>query len=176
MAQRLSIAIGFTLVAASLVAAQQKPNFSGRWVQVTAGDGAGLEQTVVQTETELRLIHGSSGDDHHLSYRLDGQEGTSKLRMHDADIVTVSRAEWKGDKLSIASTTTYDPTRKLDQIMLWSLDEKGQLVIELTATMTGRKAESRRILYRKVPAGGSGGIRRPASPVGGRVFRPGDPR
>ena len=65
------------------------------------------------------------------------------------NVVTLYRAEWKGDKLSITSATTYSQDRKLDQVMVWSLDDKGQLIIELTQTLTGQPTRTMRLVHRK---------------------------
>ena len=129
--------------------AQQKPNFSGRWVQLSPSLGAGSEQVVEQTEATLTTTHDSEGGGHRFAYRLDGSDTTSTLQSHGMDIVTVSKANWNGNRLTITSTSTYTPERKLEQTFVWSIDEKGQLVVDLTQTMTGRATEQHQVIYRK---------------------------
>ena len=152
MRVRFAMYVAVACVAAfSAVSAQKRPDFSGRWVLVAPSEGAGTEMVLRQTATLLTNSHASEGDGHRLEYRLDGAEHTTKMKSHGTDIETVSRAVWQGDRLSITETTTYSPDRKLDQTMIWSIDEKGQLIIDLTATMTGRATEKTRLVHKKVP-------------------------
>jgi hypothetical protein len=142
------------VAALSAVSAQKRPDFSGRWIVVAPADSAGTEIVVKQTDALLTQAHDSEGGGHRLEYRLDGSEHKTTMASHGMDLVTLSRAVWQGDRLSITETTTYSPDRKLDQTMIWSIDEKGQLIIDLTATMTGRPTEKTRIVHKKVPPAG----------------------
>ena len=149
MNRHVSFVVSIVLATALVAFAQQKPNFSGRWVVVSPPEAAGPDQTIVHTDAELKLVHDAEGGEHNLVYRLDGREQKSTMRSHDMDVVTLYRAEWKGDKLSITSATTYSQDRKLDQVMVWSLDDKGQLIIELTQTLTGQPTRTMRLVHRK---------------------------
>ena len=152
---RVRLAMYLVVACAAAVAAmgaQKRPDFSGRWLVIEPAHGAGTEIVLKQTEGLLTDAHSSEGGGHRNEYHLDGVEHTSTMQSHGMDLVTVSRAVWQGDKLSITTTTTYTPDRKLDQTMVWSIDEKGQLIIELTATMTGKPTEKTRIVHRKLPS------------------------
>ena len=156
MRVRFAMYVTLACVAAlSAVSAQKRPDFSGRWVVVEPAPAAGTEVVLKQTEALLTNSHDSEGDGHRNEYRLDGSEHTTTMRSHGTDIVTVSKAVWQGDRLSITTVTTYSPDRKLDQTMIWSLDEKGQLIIDLTETLTGRPTEKTRIVHKKVPPTGN---------------------
>ena len=112
--------------------AGQKPDFSGTWVGVNPEAGGG-EMTVTQTATMLTTRHGSSGDDHVASYKLDGTESRNVIHSH-GEIVTISKAVWNGDRLVITESTTYPDGRKMERTVTWSLDSRGQLRIEVNPT------------------------------------------
>jgi len=151
----MCVAVACVAALSSVVSAQKRPDFSGRWILVTPGEGEGTEIVIKQTEALLTNSHASEGDGHRLEYRLDGSEHRTTMMSHGTDIVSVSRAVWQGDRLSITETTTYSPDRKLDQTMIWSIDEKGQLIIDLTSTMTGRPTEKAKLVHKKVPPAGN---------------------
>ncbi|HXT69195.1 MAG TPA: hypothetical protein VN700_05550 [Vicinamibacterales bacterium] len=151
MSIRTAVAIGLALaLAPAAVSTQQKTDFSGRWVQLTPAEGAGGEQIIKQTETRLTMYHDSEGSGHSMVFNLDGTEGRSTMQSHGMDIVTVSKSAWTGGKLTITSKTTYTPDRVMDQVMVWSIDEKGQFIIDLTQTMTGRPTEKHTIVHKKL--------------------------
>ena len=68
---------------------------------------------------------------------------------HGSEIVTLYTATWNGDKLTVLSKSTYPNGNVLDQIQMWSLDAKGQLIIDLTETFTGRPKATMQIVHRK---------------------------
>ena len=139
----------FAVIAAVAIHAQKRPDFSGTWVQISPAEGAGQEQVFTQTAVTLAMSHGSEGGHHALMYKLDGSESRNELSSHGDKIVTLSRAIWKGEQLVITSATAYPDGRKLDQVLTLSLDEKGQLVIEGTESMSGRGTEKLRVVSRK---------------------------
>jgi len=128
-----------------------RPSFSGTWIQVQPGLGAGGQQVVVHTDKALSVAHASEGDGHRIAYKLDGTETSSTIRSHGMDIVTTSKAEWKDDRLVITSATIYPmPTlRTLNQTAVWWIDASGQLIVDLTQEMTGRPTETTKIVYRR---------------------------
>ena len=131
--------------------APSKPNFSGTWIQVQPGLGAGGTQTVVHTDKTLTISHASEGDGHRMVYNLDGSESRSSFFSHNMDIVTVSKADWKDDRLTITSATTYPlPTlRTNNQVAVWWMDASGQLIVDLTQEMTGQPVQTTKIVYRR---------------------------
>jgi hypothetical protein len=124
----------------ALLAAQQKPDFSGRWVQVEPAEGAGTEGRVIHDlkANTLTLDHDSEGHGHRLMYQLDGIESRSTLPSHGSEIVILSKAMWSGNQISITSVATYPDGRRLETKQLWSIDTGGQLIIELTETINGK--------------------------------------
>jgi hypothetical protein len=144
---------GFALVAAvTLVAAtpaRQHPNFSGRWVQESPKDGAGQEQVVKHDATSLSTEHASEGGGHRAVYKLDGTSNRNAITSHGNEIVTISQASWKGDRLTIDETTTYPDGRRRLATQVWSLDAAGKLVIEFKETIDGKSTADVKIVFVK---------------------------
>ena len=118
--------------------AQKRPDFSGTWVAISPGD-EGVEQTVSQTTKTLEVRPGSQGEQkgRRVVYNLDGSESRNQQDLQGHLIVTFSRASWKGEQLSITSSTTFPDGSKSESVETWSLDAKGLLVIEGAERMTG---------------------------------------
>jgi hypothetical protein len=136
-----------SLAAASSLA-QQKPDFSGRWVLVSPKQGAGHTQVVKQTASTLSVGHEMRDAAHTAEYKLDGSESRNVLTSHGSDIVTISKAVWEGERLVVTSTTTYPTGRRLDQKQLWSMDADNRLVIEVTEVVDGA-SQARKMIYEK---------------------------
>ena len=143
--------VAMTLAAAQVSAQPQKrTDFSGQWIQLTPAAGEGGKQIIKQTDTQLTMHHDSEGSGHSMVFNLDGTDARSSLTSHGLELVTVSKAAWTDGKLTITSKTTYSPERVMDQTMVWSIDEKGQFVIDLTQKMTGREIEKQTIVHKKI--------------------------
>lgn len=95
------------------------------------------------------MVHGSEGGEHNLEFILDGKEHRSTMASHGSEIVTLYTATWKGDRLTIVSKSTYPNGNVLDQTQVWSMDAKGQLIIDLTEASTGRPKTSMQIVHKK---------------------------
>ena len=147
--QFLMAAVGILLVLA-VPSAQEKPNFGGRWVVESPAGDAGLEETVTQTAATLTTGHASSGHGHRSVYKLDGTESRNVLVSHNQEIVTLSKASWTGDTLTITGDTTYPDGRKWQTTQVWSLDSQGRLVIVFTETgMNPTTTTTRRVYTRR---------------------------
>jgi hypothetical protein len=143
------LSVGLLLLQASFLA-QEKPDFSGRWVVLAPADGAGSEQRVTydRKANTLTLAHDSEGDGHKLVYKLDGTENRNALTSHGSEIVILSKAQWTGDQITITSVATYPDGRRMESKQVWSLDAGGQLVIDGTETMD-RKTTAIRVVHKK---------------------------
>lgn len=130
--------------------AQTRPNFGGRWVQVTPADGAGQEQVVKHEGDKLSAVHGSTGDDHVLEYTLNGAETTQTLESHGTNIVSKVRAAWEKERLVITNVTDYGEGRVRTMKQVWSLDASGRLVIVVTPD-SAKATESITVVYTKKP-------------------------
>ncbi len=105
------------------------PVFSGRWVMVSPS--AGYEQLVTQDATTVSIgpVAGQAGET--AVYRLDGNESQNVMKAGGENATSVSKVSWKGSQLIISSTTTWSNGIKMEQVLLWSLDDRGQLLIEV---------------------------------------------
>jgi hypothetical protein len=151
MKNRQPLIVTVALVLAMVVtSAQEKPNFSGRWVVTPPASDAGLEQTVTQTAATLTTSHASEGHGHRSVYKLDGTESRNSLVSHGQEIVTLSKASWSGNQLTITSDTTYPDGRKRQTKQVWSLDSEGRLVTDFTESgMTPTPTTTRRVHTRR---------------------------
>ena len=146
---RLVLTVAVIVTTSSVLLAQKRPDFSGTWIAISPTEAAGEEQVVKQDATTMTVSHGAEGDDHVSVYRLDGSESRNVMKSHGAEIVTLARATWKGEQLTITSATTYPDGRKLQQEFVWSLDGKGQLVVEFSETMSGKEPHKMTLVARK---------------------------
>lgn len=131
-------AIGLAWAAGGL--AQEKPNFSGRWVVVSPASDAGSEQLVTHDlkANTLTLQHDSEGRGHKLVHKLDGTQHRNAVASHDSEIVILSKAQWTGNQIAISSVASYPDGRRMESRQLWSIDASGQLVVDGTETLDGR--------------------------------------
>ena len=129
--------------------AQEKPNFTGQWVLVSPAEAAGQEQTVTHDAATLTTGHASTGDGHRAVYKLDGTESRNVVVSHGSDIVTLSKASWTGNQLTMTSDTTYPDGRKRQAKQVWSLDGEGRLVIDFTESWLGEAPKTMRLVYRR---------------------------
>ena len=140
------VATGLLFLTISLTA-QQKPDFSGRWVAIAPADAAGSEQRVTHDAdaNTLTLEHDSEGHGHKLVHKLDGTESRNTLSSHGSEIVIRSRAQWAGNQVTITSVATYPDGKRRETKEIWSLDSGGQLVIDFTETADGRTTTTKAV-------------------------------
>lgn len=145
MKRMAAVFIAIVFACAVSLLAQEKPNFSGRWIPVPQSSDSGSEQVVTHDlkANTLTLQHDSEGDGHKLVYKLDGTEHRNTLASHGSEIVILSKAQWTGNQLTITSVVTYPDGRRMDSKQIWSIDASGQLIIELTETLDGRTITNR---------------------------------
>jgi len=149
MVSRITRVLAFSICIVAAVFAQQRPNFTGKWIAISPADAGGGAQTITHTEAKLSIVHGAEGTDHNLEFILDGKEHRSVMPTHGSEIVTLYTATWNGNRLTMLSKSTYPNGNVLDQIQIWSLDAKGQLIIDLTETSTGRPKSTMQIVHKK---------------------------
>ena len=153
MTPHRSVALGFACMLLftpdMLARTQQRPNFSGRWVIVQPEKGAGQEQVIKHDETTLSKTPTSGRGGPPANYQLDGVERRSVLPMRGEQIVITSKAIWEGNKLVISSTESYPTGQKLSIREVWSLDEQGRLVIEMSEAAERQPARVMKIVMQK---------------------------
>jgi hypothetical protein len=146
---RAVLVIGLALPV--LAGAQQKPDFSGRWVVVEPADGAGSEQQITHDlkANTLTIAHDSEGHGHKLVYKLDATESRNTLPSHGSEIVILSRAMWTGNQIAIRSVAMYPGGRRMESKQVWSLDAGGELIVEGTETIDGKTTTIRSVSKKK---------------------------
>ena len=137
------------IVLTTAAAAQQKPDFSGRWVITSPPEGAGREQTVTQDEKTLSVEQAMSGGVRKTIYQLDGVERQQALPTRGQEIVVLSIASWDGDRIVISSRTSYPNGMKTQSREVWSLDSQGRLVIDYTEIGPTGPGPSMKVVYVK---------------------------
>jgi hypothetical protein len=137
------------VILTTVASGQDRPNFTGHWVQVSPAEGAGTEQWIKHDAETLSASHASSGADHATIHKLDGAEHKNVLTSHGSDIVTTSKAAWEGTKLSITGTTRYPDGRTRTRKEVWSIDGENRLVIDLSLTSAGEKPLEMKLVFRK---------------------------
>jgi hypothetical protein len=93
----------------------------------------------------LTVGHDSSMAGHEFVYKLDGSENHSTL-MNIESTATVSV---DGNKLTINRVDAYPDGRIGENRQVWSLDPKGNLVIEATDGTRGETPITRKLVYKK---------------------------
>lgn len=154
------------------VAAQTKPDFSGRWTSAPEtnsptppragemGSGWGANPTITQTANQLTVTYeffarGDMQPPLKFVYALDGSETKNSVMMGRGIQVQTSKAVWEGDKLVITTTHSFDnPTngqpQKTEVKQTLSLTSPTTLLVETTRSgVLGGSPSMTRTTYRK---------------------------
>ena len=171
----ISPLVGLLLLVASSAAAQDKPDFSGRWTVAPPaasptggrgsqrgdmGSGWGTTITFTQTPTTLTLewpyyTRGDLQPPLVFVYPLDGSAKTNMLMMGRGLEKQESRASWEGSKLVIVTTQDF-PNLVPGQVVTTrvtrtlTLESPTSLVVETTRSgVLGGKESSTKTVYTK---------------------------
>ena len=137
-------------VTTSVVAAQARPDFSGKWV-IVAGSGSpngvgglGREFTAVQTDKTITITNTLPvvGETKTV-YNLDGSPSKNSIKSGPISAERVSRTTWDGRTLVINSDVTAAGIATKTMQVWWI--ENGEFVAE----QTGDRQEVTRARYRK---------------------------
>jgi len=143
------LAAALVLTIGAGVQAQQKPDFSGRWVITSPPEGAGREQVVTQDEKTLTVEQSTSSGQRKTIHQLDGVERQQALPMRGQEITVLSKAVWEGDRIAITSHTSYPNGMKTQSREVWSLDAQGRLVIDYAEIGPTGSAPSMKVIFVK---------------------------
>ncbi len=139
---------------ATVVAAQDRPDFTGAWtlVETTGGPegarttgqrpggaqrgggmlGIGQEATISQDDATLTMVRQTPQGESRMVYNLDGSESRNVLGM-GGQRELVSRASWDGATLVIVTPIELGGF-SVESRMTMSLDDDGRLVVSTTRT------------------------------------------
>lgn len=150
MTRRLA-AIGlvfvFVLAVSSILSAQERPNFSGRWTPVSP-DGSSQVVVVVQDSTSIAAEMTDGAMTERLRFTF---AGTTRQDVTHPGVDVVSAGSWKDGVLSVTSTFTSLKDNAVLSVReeTWSLDAGGRLVIDVTTRRpNGQTATSSLVLRR----------------------------
>ena len=138
-------------VAAGPVAAQSRPDFSGKWVLVPAKSQGpmipkSLELNVTQTDKLLTIERNATGPagsmKSTLVYQLDGSMSTNTVGANGMSMDLNSKATWTGDTLVI-DTTAPQMQGGMKQVERWSVEGGGkQLTVRGDISIAGQSASA----------------------------------
>jgi hypothetical protein len=140
--------LGIAVLTATM-SAQARPDFSGTWVAVKPAEVAGQKEFVAQDATMLVRGHASESGEHLFMYNLDGSQSRNVIKVNEADVVTLSKTSWSGDRLIIVNSTTYPDGRTLDQTETWSIGKDGRLSIDLSQLVDGKVVPKGTVVYER---------------------------
>ena len=153
-------ALSMVLGTASLVIAQAKTNFAGKWTLVVdpnapaptgrgrGGGFGGLGQggSIEQTDKTITVTTTGQAGEVKSVYNLDGSESKNTMTFGANSIERVSKVKWDGAKLVIETTSNFQGN-PVTSTQTWSLDA-GNLVIESTSNMGGNPTTTKQT-YKK---------------------------
>jgi hypothetical protein len=123
-----------------------KPDFSGRWTMVSPE--AGRQLIVKQDATTLTSGPPDAQQGPTVTFKLDGTESRNVMKTEAGEAVMVSRASWKNQELEVTSTIKWSGGPAMEQVIVWSIDERGQLVMQVQ----NKGTDAVRLIYRMTPA------------------------
>ena len=165
----LVVAVVLMFGAAASLAAQAKPDFSGKWVMDPAsapappagagggggggrgggrggggGAGFGQEFTAKQDATTLTITRMQGDQTVTATYKLDGSESKNMVAGRGGQQEQVSKASWDGAKLVIVTTTQFGEQRRTISM------EGGNLVVETSQPgRDGGAPTTAKLVYKK---------------------------
>jgi hypothetical protein len=113
-------------------------DFSGRWVLVSATPvrpgyeqfWLGTEAAITQTASSLSVRRTTPLPQRDARFGLEGDESQNEYVVNGQRLIRHSRATWNGNTLLISTDTALaDGQTYLSNILRWSLDADGMLVI-----------------------------------------------
>ena len=165
----LVVAVVLMFGAAASLAAQAKPDFSGKWVAETPaaapaagagggggrggggggrGGGFGNEFTIAQNAKTLTITRTQGDQTVTTVYNLDGSESKNTVQGRGGATEQVSKAVWDGAKL-VVTTTINAGGNNIEQKRVFAM-EGGNLTIETTAPgRDGGPGTPTKITYKK---------------------------
>lgn len=135
-------------------AAQARPNFAGKWaivmdsvVDPTAMGELGRNPLITHDDKTITVVTLQPAGELKTVYNLDGSESNSPITFGGVSVDRLSRIRWDGAKLLI-STKMEVAGQVVETTVTWSLNSKGELVVDAVANAKGREFSSKRT-YRK---------------------------
>jgi hypothetical protein len=126
-----------------------RPDFSGRWTVVNSKDDGQVEIVTQPPDGKtLTTEHASEGGGHKMTYQLDGVERRLAIPGR-TDITMLATAAWDGDHIVISTKISYPNGMKTQSKEVWSIDEKGQRVVDYTENGPTGPGPTQKVVYVK---------------------------
>lgn len=144
------LAVAALILVSGAVAAQPKPNFSGRWAVVSPKTDAGQEQVVIADDKSLTTQRPDGS--RKMVYQLDGVERRLALPPSASRTVTImAAAKWDGSRIVITTNSSYENGMRTQGKEVWSIDAQSRLVIDYTETGPGASPLPTRTIFTRKP-------------------------
>ena len=169
---RMRIWLGLLIsLTAGTTSAQEKPDFTGRWVLVTSTDGAtnvasamsvrqwfehtasvrGVPIGLPNIEIDRQFQTGVRSESHQIG--VEGGMTTVSAGVNVPRVRTRYAVKWDGDRLVVETGRYSGPTQESGRYSehdeVWSLDKKGRLVLTVTDRGSGTEPRTTQLIYGK---------------------------
>jgi hypothetical protein len=133
--------VALAVVCAGVVLAQTKPNFSGTWM-----DAQGQELHIKQDATSIAIGHPEDAHNPHHSqkFNLDGKPTKQPNIAHPSE-TDVTQATWDGNRLVLV----VNMENGVRHTTVLSLQSDGSLLMEVSAAIPGKPAETMKGTFKK---------------------------
>lgn len=136
--KRVLAAAGVCVVVfASLLSAQAKPNFAGKWTLVPDANSQGggmmtaAEMTVAQDDKTVTVTTTGQMGEIKTLYSLDGKETKSPIEFNGNSIDRTTKTAWDGNKLVLTTVANFNG-QGFETKQVWSLNADGSLAVDST--------------------------------------------
>ena len=168
MARPLEWLLILMILAATTVAAQSQPDFSGRWVLVRS-DRAGAEvaNTLTVRQPIVRTnVYGAPMDPSYLRITIERQFASSNrtdtyligarggtVSSGNVRASTTVFARWENNRL-VVDTSSASDVAKTARTEVWQYDDAGMLIVTVTERAANVDSITITAMYRRDPGGG----------------------
>jgi len=122
------------LVFATLVSAQARPNFAGKWALAPGAGDVGMNptsMTVTQDEKTFTITSATQMGEIKTVFNLDGTQAKSPLEIQGMSIDRVTKSAWDGSKLVLTTVSDFQGT-SFETKQIWTLGADGTLTLDST--------------------------------------------
>lgn len=119
----------------SLLSAQSKPNFAGKWTVTDPNAASGAmgmtSMTVTQDDKVLTMVGVSQRGEFKTVFNLDGTPGKSPLEIQGMTIDRVTKLTWDGNKVVLTTVSDFGG-QSFETKQVWSLNADGTMSVDST--------------------------------------------
>ena len=156
MRRAFNTACVLVLLFTSIVSAQAKPSFAGKWTLVSPdAASAGMNPTslaVTQDAKTITLVAGTQMGEIKTVVNLDGTPAKSPIEIQGMSIDRTTKSAWDGNKLVLTTVSDFQG-QSFETKQIWSLGADGTLTIDSTRPdfQGGGGQVNEKLVYKKQP-------------------------